>query len=59
MITVDTAVNFIGFENTTLTLGATNLFNEKPLFSYDRWTGYSNLHNSQGRFAYLKATYTF
>ena len=59
MITVDTAVNFIGFENTTLTLGATNLFNEEPPFSYDSWTGYSNLHNSQGRFAYIKATYTF
>jgi len=59
MVTVDTAVNFIGFENTTLTLGATNLFNEKPPFSYHSWTGFSNLHNSQGRFAYLKATYQF
>jgi outer membrane receptor protein involved in Fe transport len=59
MITVDTAVNFIGFEDTTLTLGATNLLNEKPPFSYHSWTGFSNAHNSQGRFAYLKATYKF
>ncbi|MBL4765759.1 MAG: TonB-dependent receptor [Colwellia sp.] len=59
MITVDTAVNFIGFENTTLTLGATNLLNEKPPFSYHSWTSFSNVHNSQGRFVYIKATYAF
>ena len=59
MVTVDTAVNFIGFDDVTLTLGATNLFNEKPPFSYHSWTSFSNVHNSQGRFTYVKATYKF
>jgi iron complex outermembrane receptor protein len=60
MITVDTTVNYVGLENTTLTLGVTNLFNEEPPFSYHSWTGYvSGTHNAQGRFAYLQATYKF
>ena len=59
MVTVDTAVNFIGFDDITLTLGATNLLNEKPPFSYHSWTSFSNVHNSQGRFTYVKATYKF
>jgi len=60
MVTVDTIVNYVGIENTTLTLGITNLFNEEPPFSYSSWTGYVlGTHNAQGRFAYLQATYKF
>jgi iron complex outermembrane receptor protein len=48
MITVDTTVNYAGIENTTLTLGVTNLFNEEPPYSYDSWTDYvSGTHNAQ------------
>jgi outer membrane receptor protein involved in Fe transport len=58
--TVDTSINYIGIENTTLTLGATNLFNEEPPFSYDDFMGFVNsTHSSQGRFAYVKASYKF
>ncbi len=58
--TVDTTVNFIGFENTTLTLGATNILNEEPPFSYHDFMGFVNsTHNSQGRFMYVKASYEF
>ena len=59
MVTVDTVINYIGLEDTVLTLGATNLLNEEPPFSYHSWEGYSNVHNNQGRFVYLKASYTF
>lgn len=60
MMTVDASVNYLGFENTTITLGATNLFNEEPPFSYHDFMGYvTDVHNGQGRFAYLKATYRF
>lgn len=60
MITVDTTVNYIGFENTTLTLGATNLFNEEPPFSHHDYFGYVNsVHSAQGRFVYVKASYKF
>jgi iron complex outermembrane receptor protein len=59
MVTVDTVVNYIGLENTVVTLGVTNLLNEEPPFSYHSWEGYSNVHSNQGRFVYLKASYTF
>jgi iron complex outermembrane receptor protein len=60
MVTVDTTVNYAGIENTTLTLGITNLLNEDPSFSYSSWKGYaSGTHNAQGRFTYLQATYKF
>ncbi|NQY36762.1 MAG: TonB-dependent receptor [Alteromonadaceae bacterium] len=60
MITVDTTVNYIGFDDITLTLGATNLFNEEPPFAYHDFMGFVNTtHNAQGRFTYLKATYKF
>lgn len=60
MITVDTVVNYSGIDNTTLTLGVTNLFNEEPPFSYNSWTGYVlGTHNAQGRFVYAQATYKF
>jgi len=60
MVTVDTTVNYIGFDNMTLTLGATNLFNEEPPFTYHDFMGFVNTtHNSQGRFTYVKATYKF
>ncbi len=58
--TVDTTVNYIGIENTTLSLGATNLFNEEPPFAYHDFMGFANsTHNSQGRFVYVKASYKF
>ncbi len=60
MITVDTSVNYYGLDNTVLTLGATNLFNEKPPFSYSDFMGFAvNVHSGQGRFVYLKASYKF
>jgi len=58
--TVDTTVNYIGIEQTTLSLGVTNLFNEEPPFSYHDFMGFVNsTHNSQGRFVYVKASYEF
>ncbi|ASP46519.1 TonB-dependent receptor plug domain-containing protein [Cognaticolwellia beringensis] len=58
--TVDTTVNYIGIENTTLSIGATNLFNEEPPFAYHDFMGFANsTHNSQGRFLYVKASYKF
>ncbi|MDG1750225.1 MAG: TonB-dependent receptor [Thalassotalea sp.] len=58
--TVDATLNYQGLENTTLTIGATNLFNEEPPFTYHDFMGFVNsTHNSQGRFTYIKATYTF
>ena len=58
--TVDTTINYIGIENTTLSLGVTNLFNEEPPFTYHDFMGFvTSIHNGQGRFTYLKATYTF
>jgi len=60
MMTVDTAINYFGFEDVTLTLGATNLFNEEPPFAYHDFMGFAvNVHSGQGRFAYLKASYQF
>jgi outer membrane receptor protein involved in Fe transport len=59
-VSVDTTVNYVGLENTTLTLGATNLLNEEPPFSYSSSAGYvSSVHNAHGRFAYVQATYKF
>ncbi|WP_260680683.1 TonB-dependent receptor plug domain-containing protein [Thalassotalea sp. PS06] len=58
--TVDTAINFYGIKNTVLTLGATNLFNEEPPFTYHDFMGFVvNVHSGQGRFAYLQAKYSF
>jgi iron complex outermembrane receptor protein len=58
--TVDTTINYIGIENTTLSIGATNLFNEEPPFAYHDFMGFANsTHNSQGRFVYVKASYKF
>ena len=60
MVTVDTTINYFGFEDTVITLGATNLFNEKPPFAYNDFMGFAvNVHSGQGRFAYLKASYKF
>jgi iron complex outermembrane receptor protein len=60
LTTVDTTVNYIGIKDTTLSIGATNLFNEEPPFSYHEFTGFvSGTHNSQGRFVYVKASYKF
>lgn len=58
--TVDTTVNYIGIKNTTLSIGATNLFNEEPPFTYHDFMGYViSTHSAQGRFVYFKASYKF
>jgi len=60
MTTVDTTINYIGLENITLSLGATNLFNEEPPFTYHDFMGFvSGTHNGVGRFTYVKATFKF
>ena len=58
--TVDATVTYMGLESTTLTLGATNLFNEEPPYSHHDFYGFVNtVHSGQGRFMYLQATYSF
>ncbi|MFD2166611.1 TonB-dependent receptor plug domain-containing protein [Thalassotalea euphylliae] len=60
MTTVDASINYFGIENTVLTLGATNLFDEEPPFAYHDFMGFVvNVHSGQGRFAYAQATYKF
>ena len=60
MLTVDARVSYYGLDNTVLTLGATNLFNEEPPFIYNEFMGFStNVHNGQGRFWYVNASYKF
>jgi len=60
MTTVDAAFNYFGFDNTVITVGATNLFNEEPPFAYHDFMGFAvNVHSGQGRMAYLKASYQF
>ncbi|GAB5380539.1 MAG: TonB-dependent receptor [Aliiglaciecola sp.] len=58
--TVDLVVNYRGIENTTLTIGATNLLNEEPPFSHHEFVGYvQSIHSGQGRFVYLQGAYKF
>jgi len=60
MTTVDTTINYIGIKDVTLTLGATNLFNEKPPIAYNDFMGFAvNVHSGQGRFTYVQASYKF
>ena len=60
MTTVDTTINYIGIDDVTLTLGATNLFNEEPPYSYHDFMGYVNsTHSAVGRFTYVQAKYKF
>ncbi|MGB3726603.1 MAG: TonB-dependent receptor [Glaciecola sp.] len=60
MTTVDLVVNYRGFDNTTLSVGATNLFNEEPPFSHHEFIGYvQSIHSGQGRFVYASASYKF
>lgn len=60
MTTVDLVFNYRGIENTTLTIGATNLFNEEPPFSHHEFVGYvQSIHSGQGRFVYLQGAYKF
>ena len=60
MTTVDFVLNYRGIENTVLSVGATNLFNEEPPYSHHDYFGFaSNVHSGQGRFSYVKATYQF
>lgn len=58
--TLDTNLSYQGFKNLKLTLGANNLFDEEPPFSAADFMGYdTETHSSQGRFAYVKASYRF
>lgn len=60
MTTIDASFNYSGIENTVLTIGATNLANEEPPYSHHDFFGFVNgTHNSQGRFIYARATYSF
>lgn len=60
MMTVDASINYLGLDNTVLTLGATNLLDEEPPFSYHDFMGYvPTVHSGQGRFVYLQASYKF
>jgi len=60
MMTVDFSLSYTGIENTALSFGATNLFNEEPPFSHHAFMGFVNsTHSGQGRFMYAKATYSF
>ncbi len=60
MTTVDFSISYLGIENTTLTFGATNLFNEEPPFSHHDFMGFVNsTHSGQGRFTYVSANYRF
>ncbi|GAA6173711.1 TonB-dependent receptor [Colwellia sp. KU-HH00111] len=60
MTTLDLSVNYFGFEDLVLTVGATNLTNEEPPFAYHDFMGFAvNVHSGQGRFAYAQAKYKF
>lgn len=60
MMTVDATFSYMGIENTTLTVGATNLLNEEPPFSHHDFMGYvGTIHSGQGRFLYVQGTYKF
>ncbi|MFI2812333.1 MULTISPECIES: TonB-dependent siderophore receptor [Microbulbifer] len=60
MTTVDTTVNYFGFDSITVTLGVTNLLDEEPPMDYSDFMGFTpSVHSGQGRFAYLSSTYTF
>ncbi|MFC3122494.1 hypothetical protein [Agaribacter flavus] len=60
MTTVDLVASYKGLDNTTLSVGFTNLFNEEPPFSHHDFFGYVNtVHSGQGRFSYVKASYKF
>ncbi|PKI17145.1 TonB-dependent receptor plug domain-containing protein [Colwellia sp. 12G3] len=60
MVTLDASINYFGFEDVVLTVGATNLTNEEPPFAYHDFMGFAvNVHSGQGRFAYAQATYKF
>ena len=60
MVTLDASVNYMGFEDLVLTVGATNLTNEEPPFAYHDFMGFAvNVHSGQGRFAYAQASYKF
>jgi len=58
--TWDLQVAYKGFKNTTITAGAINLFNNKPPFADQQWTGYADTVDSpRGGFYYISASYKF
>jgi len=60
MTTLDSNMSFHGLTKTKLTLGVNNLLNQEPPFASTVFMGYDQqTHSAQGRFVYLKATYSF
>lgn len=58
--TVDAQVQYTGFRNWRLAVGATNLFDEDPPFSDLDWFGFdADTHSPRGAFYYMRATYRF
>ncbi|GEK08647.1 TonB-dependent receptor [Pseudoalteromonas sp. SCSIO 43201] len=58
--TVDTSVSYIGVEKLTVTLGASNLFNEEAPLAPSESMGIDNkTHSILGRQAYVKFAYQF
>ena len=58
--TWDLQVAYKGFKNTTITLGAINLFNNEPPFGDLQWTGYvDSVDSPRGGFYYISASYKF
>jgi len=60
MMTIDANASYYGITNTKLTFGVNNLLGEEPSFVTTTFMGYDQqTHSAQGRFIYLKGTYTF
>ena len=63
-LTVNVQANYTGFENTRLTLGIENLFDEDPPFAIgdgdtDLYGYVSSQHSPRGMFWYLRATFSY
>ena len=63
-LTVNVQANYTGFENTRLTLGIENLFDEDPPFAVgdgdtDLYGYVSSQHSPRGMFWYLRATFSY
>jgi len=60
MTTVDSNMSYHGLAKTKITVGVNNLLDKEPPFASTVFMGYDQqTHSAQGRFVYLKATYSF
>jgi outer membrane receptor protein involved in Fe transport len=60
MITFDGELRYQPLANTTLRVGAQNIFNRKPPFTYAYAEGYDyETHDPRGQFLYLGITQHF